>query len=160
MAKMLECPSCGLHNRPGPAQCERCGAGLRGAVKVDVGPQRSPISARRIIWLVSSSLVLAVIFAMLDQAGFQWFAGSGLTPAEMFILAFTWLTVIKLTAPVAEIEVYYYTENEPMKDQKVRSARRGTLDAIAKAGGEPLLLSGIRVERSRLDSDGFVVSES
>jgi hypothetical protein len=40
-ASFIKCPSCGFHNRPGPAECEKCGQPIKGS------PIQRPINSNR-----------------------------------------------------------------------------------------------------------------
>ena len=47
-----------------------------------------------------------------------------------------------------------------VKDESPVSQRYATLAAIARRGHEPILSSGLEVDESQLDADGFVALEA
>ena len=54
------------------------------------------------------------------------------------------------------VVVYYFTKYDVDTDKQVTSQRPGTLEAIASAGGEPILDTRQEVESARLDGNGFL----
>jgi hypothetical protein len=149
---MLTCSNCGALNRPGPSTCEQCGARLRAA--------RRRWSTRRIVSLSLSTAALVVFTSILRRFDFSWSGGSGgLSVFEMILFATTWSVAIKMTPSLEKpmVEVYYFTKYDVTTDQKTRSKRPATLEAIDRVGGEALPLTVIEVDESQLDADGFVV---
>lgn len=147
---MSKCGECGALNRPGPSTCEQCGARLVVARR---------FSVRRIVSLVVSTLALVILAASLRQAGFRWSGGTrGFSLFELVLFAFTWLVVIRLTPHMEKtmVQVYYFTKYDITTDQKTRSRRPATLETITRVDGEPLLLTGVEVDESQLDAEGFL----
>ena len=55
--------------------------------------------------------------------------------------------------------VYFFKQHQVGSDEWPRSKRRATLEAIARLGGKAIMDSGLEVEASRLDFDGFLADE-
>jgi hypothetical protein len=56
------------------------------------------------------------------------------------------------------VTVYEYESLDAARHRWRRADRRGTLEAIASVGGVPLRSTGLVVDASRLDEDGFIVT--
>jgi hypothetical protein len=60
---------------------------------------------------------------------------------------------------MTNVMVYYFTKYDVSSDKNIRSQRTATLEVIAKHGGEPLMDTGMAVDSSCLDDDGFLAKE-
>jgi len=54
-----------------------------------------------------------------------------------------------------KVPVYFFQKYDIISNQKVRSKRPATLEAIDKVKGEPIMETALEVDETELDGDGF-----